>query len=256
MSDAPGPAARGLDLDELARLEEERDFLLRSLDDLEREHDAGDVDDHDYAALRDDYTHRAAEALRAIDARRAALPARPPARPLRRVLVVAGVVAVALLAGVAVAAGSGLRLPGQSASGDIRDSSAGLLAEARLLLQQGDAVAALERFDEVAESDPGNAEALAYGGWLRHLAGLTPEGLERIDAAIAVDPTYADARFFKGIILRDQGDLQGALEQFDAFLADDPPAGFADQVRETRDEVAARLAAQGVVVPPAPGPTP
>ena len=37
-----------LDPDELAALEEQRDFLLRSLDDLEREHDAGDIDEHDY----------------------------------------------------------------------------------------------------------------------------------------------------------------------------------------------------------------
>ena len=45
-----------LDLDELARLEEERKFLLRSLDDLEREHDAGDMDEADYQTLKDDYT--------------------------------------------------------------------------------------------------------------------------------------------------------------------------------------------------------
>ncbi|HYZ97739.1 MAG TPA: hypothetical protein VE575_03240, partial [Acidimicrobiales bacterium] len=61
-------ATRGLDPDALAALEEQRDFLLRSLEDLEREHDAGDVDDHDYAALKDDYTARAARTIRAIEA--------------------------------------------------------------------------------------------------------------------------------------------------------------------------------------------
>ena len=40
-----------LGADELAHLEEERRFLLRSLDDLEREHAAGDVDAADYAAV-------------------------------------------------------------------------------------------------------------------------------------------------------------------------------------------------------------
>ena len=40
-----------VDLDVLAELEEERRFLLRSLADLEREHDAGDIDDVDYATL-------------------------------------------------------------------------------------------------------------------------------------------------------------------------------------------------------------
>jgi hypothetical protein len=39
--------------DELALLEEERRFLLRSIDDLDREQAAGDVDDADYAAVRD-----------------------------------------------------------------------------------------------------------------------------------------------------------------------------------------------------------
>ena len=39
--------AGGTRLDRLAALEEERRFLLRSLTDLEREHDAGDVDDLD-----------------------------------------------------------------------------------------------------------------------------------------------------------------------------------------------------------------
>ncbi len=54
-----------LDLDELARLEEERAFLLKSLDDLEREREAGDIDEHDYETLKDDYTRRAVTVLRA-----------------------------------------------------------------------------------------------------------------------------------------------------------------------------------------------
>ena len=49
-------------------------FLLRSIDDLEREHDAGDVDEHDFAALRDGYVARAAAVLREIDEGKAALP--------------------------------------------------------------------------------------------------------------------------------------------------------------------------------------
>ena len=48
-------------------LEEERDFLLRSLDDLDRERAAGDLDPADYVALKEDYTARAAAVLRAID---------------------------------------------------------------------------------------------------------------------------------------------------------------------------------------------
>ena len=61
-----------MDPDELARLEEERRFLLRSITDLEREYEAGDVDDDDYQTLMDGYTARAAAVMRTIDDGRAA----------------------------------------------------------------------------------------------------------------------------------------------------------------------------------------
>jgi hypothetical protein len=56
-------------MDELARrnLEEQRDFLLASLRDLERERIVGDVDDADYQALRSSYTARAADIIRRIE---------------------------------------------------------------------------------------------------------------------------------------------------------------------------------------------
>ena len=60
-----GTGGFGSDLD-LAALAEERDFLLSSLRDLDAEHDAGDIDDVDYETLRDDYTVRTAQVLRAI----------------------------------------------------------------------------------------------------------------------------------------------------------------------------------------------
>jgi hypothetical protein len=63
--------AVGSDFDaELEAMSQEREFLLRSLRDLEAEHDAGDIDETDYQTLRDDYTARAAAVLRAIEARR------------------------------------------------------------------------------------------------------------------------------------------------------------------------------------------
>ncbi|MBV8305542.1 MAG: hypothetical protein JOZ04_15120, partial [Acidimicrobiia bacterium] len=47
-----------VDLDALADLEEQRRFLLQSLKDLDREREAGDIDDLDYRTLKDDYTAR------------------------------------------------------------------------------------------------------------------------------------------------------------------------------------------------------
>ena len=62
-ADAPAsPRLHGAELDRLAALEEERRFLLRSLTDLEREHDAGDVDDLDYETLKDGSTADETEA--------------------------------------------------------------------------------------------------------------------------------------------------------------------------------------------------
>jgi tetratricopeptide (TPR) repeat protein len=46
----------------------ERNDLLLGLEDLEKEHDAGDISDEDYSTLRDRYTYRAARAIRAIGA--------------------------------------------------------------------------------------------------------------------------------------------------------------------------------------------
>ncbi|MDQ1365580.1 MAG: hypothetical protein QOE57_1622 [Acidimicrobiaceae bacterium] len=74
---------------DLETLEQEREFLLRSLADLDAEYEAGDIDDDDYRTLTDDYTVRAATVLRAIEATNATRstkkrgPSSGPARPAR-----------------------------------------------------------------------------------------------------------------------------------------------------------------------------
>ena len=52
----------------LRDLEEERDFLLRSISDLDRERAANDLTESDYRQLRDGYTARAADVMRRLDA--------------------------------------------------------------------------------------------------------------------------------------------------------------------------------------------
>ena len=113
---------RPTDPDRLAALEEEQRFLLRSLADLEREHDVGDVDDVDYLALKDGYTVRAAATLRAVEAGRSGLAPRPPANWKRR-LITLGIVMVSIgIVWWALSASSAQRLPGQQISGlDPRD---------------------------------------------------------------------------------------------------------------------------------------
>jgi hypothetical protein len=83
-SASPSARRRDLDPDALAALEEERDFLLRSLEDLEREYAAGDVDDSDFEELKDDYTARAAAVIRAIEDRTEAVKSLRPQRNWQR----------------------------------------------------------------------------------------------------------------------------------------------------------------------------
>ena len=235
------------DPDELARLEEERRFLLRSLADLEREHAAGDLDDLDHQTLRDDYTARAAVVLRAIDEGRAKLAPKPTHRRRRRTLVLAGVtVLLAAGAGVAVAQSSGTRLAGEGLTGSTGRTTAQVLSEARARGQQAARerdpagfIAAAQLYDEVLDGDPQDVEALAYRGWMLfqvvsldadgtllsddQVKNLLASGEQSLDKAISLQPGYADARAFKGIYeLRVDDDAAAAMEQFTAFLASDP----------------------------------
>lgn len=255
-------------------LQEERDFLLRSLDDLEREREAGDLDEADYESLRDSYTARAAAVLRAIED-----PDAPPApddtpvpgpAPRRRrgwarpVLVTAAVLAVAVLAGVLVAGSAGERLPGDPSSGSLTATGpSSALARARLLIGKNRTLEAIKAYDEVLRDDPRQPEALAYRGWLLRLAGraagnraLVDSGLAFVDRAVAADPTYPDAHFFRGFILyQDRGDPAGAVAEFRAFLDNDPPKGMVPVVEDVLRRALADVAAAGQPAPPAPQPT-
>ena len=89
-------------MSEQTALETERDFLLRSLDDLESERDAGNIDDETYRTLHEDYTARAAVVIRSLrDDVAPVLPAAP--RTSRRAKVITVVLLVAF---------AGIRVPG------------------------------------------------------------------------------------------------------------------------------------------------
>jgi cytochrome c-type biogenesis protein CcmH/NrfG len=219
-------------------LEAERDFLLRSLDDLDATRAAGDIDDATYDRLHADYTARAAAVLRVL---RDGVDARPEPKPPsnhRRVAAIAGIVAFAVAASVALAAGLGARLPGQSATGNspARSESQGAalraavnrspgdpqahLTYARYLIGTRDFAGALKEYDTTARLDPKNAESRAYSGWIVYLAGLPDEAMKRLDAAVVADPAYPDARFFRGMVLmRGKNDACRAVPEFQRYLA-------------------------------------
>jgi tetratricopeptide (TPR) repeat protein len=224
-------------------LEEERDFLLRSLDDLEREHDAGDVDDTDYATLRDDYTARAAAAIRTIEAKQAAaVPAGAPRSWGRTIGWVAGIAVFAVLAGVLVARMSGSRRDSETATGDVRDNTRQLIVDATNAAQRGDYDDAIGLFTDALDLSPSDTEALTYRSWARfQKGGDDAAAMADVDDAISLDPAYPDARVFKAIMLVRAGDFASASAQMQVFDSLDAPAFMLQviEINELREHIVA-----------------
>lgn len=170
----------------------------------------------------------------------------------RRIAVVAATVAVAAGGGWFVAAQSGQRLPGQSATGGIEESTATILSQARSL-NFSDPKASVDLYGRVLEVDPDNVEALTYRAWILLLAARDASDDVKLAAfaaadgqlrrAIELDPRYPDARCFLGVLLfRYAGDAPGAKAELDACASMDPPAVVAGIVEGLRGEVEAALA--------------
>ncbi len=260
--------------DRLRELEERRDFLLRSIDDLEREHGAGDLTEADFNLLHRDYSRRAAEVLKELDDVRGPVVAPPtdaPPTPLERaiakkarilrVFAAFGIVAFAVVAGVFVARIAGVRSGSDSLTGSVNAAEANTTsAQVERLIREGrdrmatDPVTAIQNFDQAVALDPTQVEALTYGGWLLRLVSrsTTDDGqrvellngaLKRIDRAIELDPGYPDARAFRGIIrLRDQDDPKAAIEDFavlDTVTVPDEVATLVGNARVEAEQAAA-----------------
>jgi tetratricopeptide (TPR) repeat protein len=247
--------ASGTKIDRLAALEEERRFLLRSLTDLEREHDAGDVDDLDYQTLKDGYTVRAANVLRQIEEGRTALPAARPRRWIRVIAVTAAVVVGSVGIGFILASAWGERSSGQEITGlTPGDETRIVLTNARDAMGSGDFASANALFAEVIDMSRArgreNAEAVAYFGWtLALLTRQNPDqtnAAERFDAAVLalgqateIEPDYADPECFLAIVeFQFRGDAAAALPHIEQCEASNPPgevaalvASFADDIR-------------------------
>ena len=226
----------GADTSELLAQQE---FLRRSLDDLESERDAGDIDPADYESLRARYAARAEAVDRALG--EAPEPAGEATGRSRRGLVaIAVIVAFGVAAGLLLAHNAGTRLPGGTITGNSQLSPAQRLdLKAQQLTGQGKALQAIEAYDQALKIAPQDAEALAYKGWLLRLAGhqannpaLIDLGLSLIMQAEKLDPTYADPYFFGGeTLFVDKNDAKDAVVQFQEFLANNPPQGMIPEVQ-------------------------
>jgi tetratricopeptide (TPR) repeat protein len=240
-----------------AALEDERDHLLASLEDLEREHDAGDLDDADFETLRDDYTARTAAVLRAladdtagdrpVDARPAdvrspdATGSDATGSPRWRGPVVAAVVLLlAIGAGVLVARSSGQRGAGTLTGND--DTVRARLANCQPLAFS-DPEAGVECYDDLLAESPDNVEALTYQGWALVRSGRIVEGSERFDRVVELDESFPDVHVFRAVVAaraadaaRQRGDREAATaayteaaDELAAFYRNDPSA-IAEQV--------------------------
>jgi cytochrome c-type biogenesis protein CcmH len=182
--------------------------------------------------------------------RRGAVATGARSRRAQLVVTVAVVAVVGVGGGVLVARQAGQRLPLQTATGGIDDSTASLLAQARLA-GPTDVKSAIELYARVLETDPDNVEALTYRAWLIMLSARQfDESLRQqayastitaLGRAIELEPGYPDAMCFLGIVVyRDGGDAKSAKEFLDRCLERNPP----NEVRGMVESLAAEAAAE------------
>ncbi len=230
---------------ELGRLREEREHLLTSLDDLDAERAAGDIDDLDYETLRDDYTARAAQLTRVLDGaavRRAPKKSNPRSSQIKWI---ATVLVIAAAASWAMVEFSGARGTGETASGEIRQGTTTLLADAAQAFGGGDPERAIELYGEVLDLQPTNVEALTYRGWISYQTGDVDGARADFDEAVAFDAEYGDVRVFRAIVALDEERFGDASDELAAFDQSNPTAIARDLVaqRQVRERIGvARMA--------------
>lgn len=240
------------------RIEEEKRFLFESLADLEREHAAGDVDEHDYVALKDSYTARAARLIAELDA---TSDEKSRTRRPRNIVWAVSVLVLAVVSGVLVANNSGERRTGQVMTGTVDDGSvSSLLVQARSM-GMSDIPAVLDLYSRVLAIEPDNIEALTYFGWYSVLSATQESdqarAAERLESGLVLmrqatiaDSTYPDAHCFLGItFFRFLDDPQAAEPEIDACLESNPPAEVATLVEGLAAQVDEAITGTTTVAP-------
>jgi hypothetical protein len=225
-----GKARPALEQDaDLSVLEADRDFLIRSLKDLDAEHDAGDLDPADHSRLKDDYTARAASVLRAIEV------AKSPSSggsgdPSNSSSTGAGSPRVSGSRRPAAAGGqpvSGSGRPTGSPPGPPGQPSAGSYDPALLRRRRrrsAAVAAAVVAFAAVAawsvtQSTGSRLAGQSVSGDNRALSSPTTKAR---GAATPVSPDPVDQRLVSAAQLVNQGKVAEALQLYDAVLKDNP----------------------------------
>ncbi|MCY3861010.1 MAG: tetratricopeptide repeat protein [bacterium] len=212
-------------------MDDEREFWLESLIDLDEELAAGDLEPEDHQVLSQSYTRKAAEALRGGREQ----PVGPSGeRKTKLIAVIVGLVVVGAVAGIFLARAVGSRHSGDTITGnDAVASVPSLLRNAEESAAAGELSEAIAIYDRVLERSPSNPTALAYKGWFLALQGQEAEAADVLADAVVVAPDYPDARAFRAILLYRTGDCFGAAAELVAFDASNPPE-FISQLVETQ----------------------
>ena len=143
--------------------------------------------------------------------------------------------------GVGLASALGHRSSVDTTTGDIRQSTRGMLFEAQEHMAAGRWAEAEGLYAAVVAAQPSSAEALAWWGWLDFQRGDLEIASARIEEAVLADPLYPDARVFGAIVAFRLGRPDAAAAHLDAFDAVDPPPIMVELVENS--ELRARILA-------------
>ena len=204
-------------------------------------------------------------------------------------MIVAGIVVFALVVGVLLSSTLGVRLPGQTSSGNTgaapsttNPSQKALLAKitdleakvnaspddyllrlqlARAYEENSDLSNALKQSDAAITIDPNRPEAHANAARLLYLASeqvpakaaqqqLISQALAGFDEAIKVGPDYADSYYFRGMLYAFAlQDYPRAQVDLQNYLIKAPTGQWASQARQLLTQVTNQLESPSTTVP-------
>ena len=185
---------------------EQKEFLLKSLHELDQEFENGNLSLEDHEMLVRRYTRELAnvtEAKKVVDS------GSEPKKGYRTKALVwsLGIVLLGAAAGITISQTSGARSSGESITGSIRKSVSSQISEAQMLLGNRDRWGeAIEIFDDVLETQPSNVEALTYRAWLNYQSGGEVSAqIKAWEEVLFIEPGYSDALVFLSISLSNEG---------------------------------------------------
>jgi cytochrome c-type biogenesis protein CcmH/NrfG len=120
-----------------------------------------------------------------------------------------------------------------------------MLADATIAAEQGLVLEAADRYNALLDTNPNDAVALAYYGWMLSraaasdpsLTSLEADAVVLLDRAVAADPDLPDARWFRAVVRTVGGDIEGARADLAIFVELSPDAAHDRAVGELKAQL-------------------